>query len=315
LKPAIALLASVAVLAVAANATPAAQAAQTRKPPAPRASTIKKLRAQLHKTRVKLSHTSAELGRTRTRLASSQQQVQSLTAQASQLQATLSQTSATLAQTQAALAASRAQAASLQAQLDAISTPLLVAEEQVRREVAYSEGVLASAGVPYSHGQLVSQAAMDYVVGHVNAPAYGYLTTIAGVGVPAMPDPILSVQAGICGHAALTYAAIVRHFGYSVRSVQFYYGPGGAWNHIADEVSYDGDWHYFDPTFGIYYQEAGDVLSITDARTATDPASLLVQDDSLFWTAVVRQAHNTELSDVSFATDPDTAVVIDGQSF
>jgi hypothetical protein len=307
LKPAIALLASVAVLAVAASAIPAAQA-QTRKSPAPRASTVKKLRAQLHRTRVALSHANAELGRTRTRLASSQQQVQSLTAQATQLQATLSQT-------QAALAASQAQAASLQAKLDAISTPLVVAEEQVRREVAYSEGVLASAGVPYSPGQLVSQAAMDYVVGHVNAPAYGYLTTIAGVGVPALPDPILSAQAGICGHAALTYAAIVRHFGYAVRSVQFYYGPGGAWNHIADEVSYDGAWHYFDPTFGIYYQDAGEVLSITDARAATEPASLLVQDDSLFWTAVVRQAHNTELSDVSFATDPATTVVIDGQPF
>jgi multidrug efflux pump subunit AcrA (membrane-fusion protein) len=308
LKPAIALLVSVAVLAASANAIPAARAAQTRKAPAARASTVEKLRAQLHKTRVKLSHANAELGRTRTRLASSQQQVQSLTAQASQLQATLSQT-------QAALAASQAQAASLQAKLDAIPTPLLVAEEQVRREVAYSEGVLASAGVPYSHGQLVSQAAMDYVVGHVNAPAYGYLTTIANIGVPALPDPILSAQAGICGHAALTYAAILKHFGYAVRSVQFYYGPGGAWNHIADEVSYDGAWHYFDPTFGIYYQAAGNVLSITDARAADDPGSLLVQDDSLFWTAVVRQAQNTELSDVSFATDPATAVVIDGQPF
>ena len=314
MKLVIALLASAAVLAAAGSAIPAAQA-QPRKPLAPRASTVKELRAQLRKTRAKLAHASGALDRKRHQLASSQQQVHSLMAQASQLQATLSQTAATLEQTRAALAASQAQAASLQARLDAISTPLLVAEEQVRREVAYSEGVLASAGVPYSHGQLVSQAAMDYVVGHVNAPAYGYLTTIAGTGVPALPDPILGAQAGICGDAALVYAAIVRHFGYSVRSVQFYYGPGGAWNHIADEVSYDGGWHYFDPTFGIYYQEAGSVLSITDARTATDPASLLVQDDSLFWTAVVRQAQNRELSDVSFATDPATAVVIDGQSF
>jgi multidrug efflux pump subunit AcrA (membrane-fusion protein) len=307
LKPFVALLASAALLAVAGSAIPAAQA-QTRKPHAPRPSTAKRLRVQLHQTRVKLAHASAALDRKRHQLASSQQQVHSLTAQASQLQATLDQT-------RAALAASQAQAASLQAKLDAMSTPLLVAEEQVRREVAYSEGFLASAGVPYSHGQLVSQAAMDYVVGHVNAPAYGYLTTIAGIGVPALPDPILGAQAGICGDAALVFAAIVRHFGYSVRSVQFYYGPGGAWNHISDEVSYDGGWHYFDPTFGIYYQEAGNVLSITDARTATDPASLLAQDDSLFWTAVVRQAQNKELSDVSFATDPATAVVIDGQSF
>jgi hypothetical protein len=61
-------------------------------------------------------------------------------------------------------------------------------------------------------------------------------------------------------------------FGYDVRSVQFYYGPDGSWNHIADEISYDGGWHYFDPTFGVYYESGGNVLAIADARAAADPA-------------------------------------------
>ncbi len=208
-----------------------------------------------------------------------------------------------------------AEVTSLTAKLAAIPTPLAVAVEQVRREVAYSETVLDAAAVPYSHGQLIAEAAMDYVVGHVSAPAYGYLDTGGGPIPAATPDAVLGDQAGLCGDAALTFAAIVKQFGYDVRSVQFYYGPNGSWNHIADEVSYDGDWHYFDPTFGVYYEYEGTVLSIGEARTEAYPRLLLHQDGTLFWSTVVNQAGDTELSDLSFATDPATDVEIDQQPF
>ena len=126
---------------------------------------------------------------------------------------------------------------------------------------------------------------------------------------------MLGDQAGICGDAALTFAAIGMRFGLDVRSVQFYYGPDGSWNHIADEISYDGGWHYFDPTFGVYYESAGNVLAIADARAAADPGSLLQQDGTLFWSTVVDQAGDTELSDLTFATDPATDVEIGQQPF
>ena len=210
--------------------------------------------------------------------------------------------------------AALAQVASLRAQLAAIPTPLAVAVEQVRREDVYSEAVLTNAGIPFSHEQLVAQAAMDYVVGHVSAPAYGYMKD-NGINLAPTPEAILAAQAGICGHAALTFAAIVKRFGLPVRSVQFYYGPDLSWNHISDEVQYGGGWHYFDPTFGIDYEQNGVVLSIADARAADAPQTLLQQNKTLFWTTVVTQANAVELSDVGFATDPATVVEIDQQPF
>jgi hypothetical protein len=268
---------------------------------------IKVLKHRLH-------NMTASRDQARAQLVASQAQVATLTSQGASLAAALAQRTSERNVALSERDVSLRHAAALQAQLDSILTPLAIGERQVQEQVSYSEGVLSGAGVPYSHGQLVSQAAMDYVVGHVNAPAYGFDVSV-GQKPTATPDGILGSQAGLCGSAALTFAAIVKHFGFPVRSVQFYYGPDGQWNHISDEVSYDGSWHYFDPTFGIFYRQGADVLSIGDARAASDPTALLVKDNSLFWTNVTEQAGITELSDTSFATDPATSVVLDGQPF
>ena len=190
--------------------------------------------------------------------------------------------------------------------------PLAIAVEQVRREVAYE-----SSRLPYSQGRLVAQAAMDYVVGHVSASAYGYLET-EGLPLPApTASAVLAIQAGICGHAALTFAAIVRQFGFDARSVQFYYtdpsGPAGLGtpdSHIADEVFYDGGWHFFDATFGDYFVDAnGDVLSITDERTS---GGTEIKDLSSFTNLAEDYFYG---NGTAFETDPATTVVLDGQKF
>jgi hypothetical protein len=250
----------------------------------------------------------------RAALASANGQVSSLQSQNAALQSQNKALQASLQQRTSERDAALAEVASLSANIAAVPTPLAVAVEEVRREVAYSEAVLGNLDIPYSHGQVLAQAAMDYVVGHVSAPAYGYMK-MNGLSLASTPDAILGAQAGICGHAALTFAAIVKRFGLAVRSVQFYYGPDGTWNHISDEVSYDGAWHYFDPTFGIYYEQEGVVLSIADARAAPDPESLLQKNVTLFWTTVSEQAGSVELSDTGFATDPATVVTIDQQPF
>ena len=156
---------------------------------------------------------------------------------------------------------------------------------------------------------------MEYVAGHVSASAYGYLT-VWGLPLPsATPDSILAVQAGICGHAALTFAAIVKALGYPVRSVQFYYtdpdgpaGPGTADSHIADEVYYDAAWHYFDPTFGNYFEDNGNVLSITDAQSLGHE----VKDLSSFTNLAEDYFYG---NGTAFETDPATEIVLDGQPF
>ena len=312
MKPFIASLAMATALTVAALAVPAAEA-NTRTPVAPRTSTAQRLRVQLHKTRAKLARANAGLAGTRHELASSELKVQALNAQASQLQGTLAQTTATLTQTKAELAASQAQAVALQAKLDAIPTPLAVAEEQVRREVAWAEHADKDTGTPFSDGQLVGLSAMNYVVGHVSAGAYGYLELFGGALPTSKPDSILGTQAGICGHAALTFAAIVQHLGYSVRSVQFFYTTpdGTADSHIADEVFYDGGWHFFDPTFGVYWTDGnGNALAITDARAGGGTE----HKDDVSFTNVIEDPWYAG-DDTAFETDPATTVVLDGQSF
>jgi transglutaminase-like putative cysteine protease len=274
---------------------------------------MERLRAQLQKTRAQLAHTVAELKGAKTKLASAQLQVKASQTQVTQLQGTLSQTNATLlqttamlTQTQAALASSQARAASLQAKLDAIPTPIAVAEEQVRREVYWAEHVDDA----NPDGKLVAISAMSYVVGHVSTGAYGYLELVGGTLPTSNPESILGTQAGICGNAAIAFAAIVRHFGYSVRAVQFYYStPDGIPDtHIAAEVFYDGAWHYFDPTFGAFWTGGdGHVLSIDEARSGGGTG----HRDLAAFTNVVEDPWFAG-DDTAFVADPATSVVIDG---
>jgi hypothetical protein len=202
------------------------------------------------------------------------------------------------------------QVAALQAQIAATPTPLAVAVEQVRREVAFAEQY--GGGVPYAHGRLVAQAAMDYVVEQVSSTAYGYLE-IFGDPLPAStPDAVLGAQAGICGHAALVYAAIVKRLGLPARSAQFYYDdPGNVPDsHIAVEVLYDGDWHYYDPTFGVFFTDAtGNVLSITDARAG----GATKHKDEVSFTNLVEDSYYGD--DTWFMTDPATVVTLGQQPF
>jgi hypothetical protein len=153
---------------------------------------------------------------------------------------------------------------------------------------------------------------MGYVVGHVSAPVYGYMNEIMGVRPISTARGVLDAEAGICGHAALTFASIVKRFGLKVRSVQFYYGDN---NHIANEVFYDGEWHYYDPTFGAYYQDGTRVLSIEEARSHPNPSSLLRYNTTLFWYSVASMADLTSLTDFGMETDPATRVEVDQQLF
>jgi transglutaminase superfamily protein len=206
--------------------------------------------------------------------------------------------------------AALAQVASLKAQIAAAPTPLSVAVAQVQREVGYAEWY--KVGAPYSHGRLIAQAAMDYVLGHVSLTAYGYLEIFGGPLPGHTPDSVLGRQAGVCGHAALTFAAIVKRLGLPARSVQFYFqDPGNVPNnHIAVEVFYDGGWHYFDPTFGLFWIDAsGNALSIADARSGSGT----LQKDTLAMTNLVLDTHYGDAT--AFETDPATVVTIDQQPF
>jgi transglutaminase-like putative cysteine protease len=267
-----------AVLAIAALAVPAADALGGKPAPHPAG---KGPRSRIHTTQATLARATSELRRLSRRIGAG-----ALHEQVAQLQGTLK--------------AARTQLTTAGAALDTPS-PLAVANEQVRREVAYTEGV------GYSRGQLISEAAMDYVAGHVSDTAYGYLELTHEKLPQPTANPTLSAQAGICTGAALTFAAIVHHFGLPVRSVNFYYDdpppnktPDG---HVAVEVQYDGSWHFFDPTFGQFWADAsGRVLSLADVRAGKGS----VQKNVAAFTNVFED--KVFGNDAWFITDPSTRI-------
>lgn len=274
----------------------------------------RQLGQQLHATQTELAAEQSTVSSLQATNATQSTQIATLQSQVATLAGQLAAANAHAATLSQQLSTAQAQAASLQARLAAIPTPLAVAEEQVQREVVYQEKKNA---LPFSDGRLISQAAMDYVVGHVTVSAYGYLQ-LYGLPLPSSdPNSILSVEAGICGHAAATFAAIVKHFGYPVRSAQFWYtqpngpaGPAAPSTHIADEVYYDGGWHFFDPTFGVYWTDAdGNVLDITTVRAS---GGTQVKDEASF----TNLEENYYFGDATaFETDPATTVVLDGTTF
>ena len=280
MKPAHVSGATAAAFAVAVLAVPAAEALSRQR--TAHRPTAKSTRTELHAARATLARAASELTGIRREIRGGR-----LGREMSRLQRTVNKAKAQLASAEAT-----------------VPTPLALAVKQVRREVAYVKG-----GVSYSHGQLVSQAAMDYVTGHVSDTAFGYLKLSGGRLPKNRPNPALAAQAGVCSHAAVTFAAIVEALGLRVRSVNFNYvdpGPNPTSDgHVAVEVFYDGGWHFFDPTFGAFWTtRGGSVISISEVRAGLGT----LQKDVAAFTNVFEDAVLGD--DMWFVTDPTATVLI-----
>lgn len=185
------------------------------------------------------------------------------------------------------------------------ASPVTVAVDDVRREVEWAQGVGSS---PLS-GQLVAEAAMDYVIGHVRTGLYGYLENI-GAPLPPYLEPvneILATQTGICGQAERTFAAIVKALGFQVHAIgfEFVYPNGAPDAHSAAEVFYDGGWHFFDPTFGQFWTDAaGKALSIADIRSGLGTRQ---KDNAAFVNLIENASWGGDYT--WFETDPSTVVI------
>jgi hypothetical protein len=278
---------------------------------------VAKLRKEVHRLQRRLYDMTqardglkAALAGTTRSFQTSQEQLGAASQEVASLQQLLAQRTSERDAALGEVTALQIQVAQLQA---AALRPLEVAEEQVRREVAWGEYEADANGTPYSHGELVALSAMDYVVGHVSTGAYGYLEIYGGSLPDATADAVLDSQAGICGHASLTFAAILEYFGYDVRSVQFYYSTpdGTPDSHIGVGVSYDGAWHYFDPTFGTYWTDAkGNAMSIEEIRNGEGTQH---KDDVSFTNVIEDSWFGGDAT--AFITDPATTVDLDAQSF
>jgi transglutaminase-like putative cysteine protease len=244
----------------------------------------------------------------RKRAASLGAQVASLTSRNSSLRASLVRRTAERD-------AAQAETASLQKQLASIPTPLAAAEQYMARVVWAAEATDPARPT----GEIVALAALGYVAdNHVNLFMRSYLLTHGGLPPLATANATLAAQAGLCGNAAIVFATLVRHLGFTVRSVGFYYDdpPGAPNGHTAAEVYYGGGWHYFDPTFSLYWRDAssGNVLDIHTVRAS---GGIEHKNNDLLFNVIENprdRGGGGTGSDTWFETDPATTVLLNAAS-
>jgi hypothetical protein len=178
---------------------------------------------------------------------------------------------------------------------------------EIRRRVEFAKGWIWG-GFP-DQSFLVCVAAMNHVVWSVNP--FAWASRVAnGEPLPsADAESALERQAGLCGHAAITYAAIVSAFELPVRPVQFYWRSSfGDRSHIACEVFYADAWHFFDPTWGVFYEQGGIVLGIESVRAGA--ACTLRRDETLLYALI-----GDSWADLDCLTDPTTRVEVAAYEF
>jgi transglutaminase superfamily protein len=268
---------------------------------------VARLNREVETLRHRLRSMTAARAQVKAALASAQGQLSSLQGEAASLQGTV-------AQRTSERDAARSQAASLQAQIAAIPTPVVAAEQEISREIWEAEREAPSRPV----GEIVSLAVTNYVAENVSFLTRGYFIAhgwpVSGEDTPANTNVILDTHVGECGQHAIAFATLMRHFGYPVRSVQFWYDdpPGSPNGHIADEVYYDGSWHYFDSSLDLYWTDTpdGNVLSISNMRAngGVQHMGVLLFDTMLDYDDPGAIAHSNDIT--WFETDPTTNVVL-----
>ncbi|MFY9556310.1 MAG: transglutaminase-like domain-containing protein [Blastocatellia bacterium] len=108
----------------------------------------------------------------------------------------------------------------------------------------------------------------DFVAGKLN-----YDETEWELGTPRR---VLDRGSQYCGHLCTAMQTLLTRGGYKARAVHMSDGRQPPGTHAVVEVFYDGDWHLYDPTFGVKFQnEPGRVASYRDVRL--DPG--LIRED------------------------------------
>jgi hypothetical protein len=180
---------------------------------------------------------------------------------------------------------------------------------RIRQEVEYVEHTaLPSMGQSYPHAYVFALATMSYVVGHVSAPAYGYLDENnqplpGGDDRSALAEASLAAGAGICGNAACTMLALLSEEGIRTRLLSLYFQtqrvPRNGHNVV--EVYYDRRWHLFDPTWGRMYRRSDarppDVLSAMAVlkMSAQERAACAIPNGTLLWSQIVSQSDSDKV--------------------
>jgi transglutaminase superfamily protein len=93
---------------------------------------------------------------------------------------------------------------------------------------------------------------------------------------PEMGSPRLVLERGsqYCGHLTTAMAAILGAGGYKHRRVTVIDDADRRTSHAVVEVFYEGEWHLFDPTFGVAFKDARErIVNYRDLRLDQSPIS------------------------------------------
>ena len=159
------------------------------------------------------------------------------------------------------------------------------AVEVIRRQI----GWFGATPSQYSREFLAAVATMNYVQSRVSPLNYSLLIQNRDK-LPSEPEAYLKSGAGICGGQVMTARAILNQLGIRNRPVEFYLhgkSPSGNQSHIGIEVFYEGQWHFFDITWGTFFRhqevESDKVLPIGEVLMAENAAALAVTNTSDLW--------------------------------
>jgi hypothetical protein len=188
------------------------------------------------------------------------------------------------------LAATLAGPLSVQARAPKPSPAVTKAHKEIAAEAAYVKSIYRAHHWSPPREYVDALATLSYVQGHVSAPLYGYLQQHRRRAPGSSPSQILAQGAGIGGHAAIVYRAIMKTFSVPTRQVDVFFPKGGA---VLVEVWWNRAWHVVDPTFGAFFRPANAsrfALLSTAQLLALSPAArrqARVGDASLLWSDTV----------------------------
>jgi hypothetical protein len=160
--------------------------------------------------------------------------------------------------------------------------------ERMNEEINFSQYIIENTEQQdsVSHEYLVAIDALNIAGFFVSAPLYGYKVIFTDEKIRISTfENVIRHQAGICNTSYQFFVTLVDKFNIEYRSVQFYLGTD---NHIAAEIWYNGKWHYFDPTWGIYFLKDNDVLSVEEIQALPDFMDYVVINETLLWSRVVQ---------------------------
>lgn len=154
---------------------------------------------------------------------------------------------------------------------------------KISTEVDYCLELIESNDIIIYKEHLIALSAMQYTEFNVSPALYCVLQENDSEEIQKRSlYEILYTQSGLCGDMSVVFANIIKEFDIKYRIIQFYYSN----THVAVEIYYNGGWHYYDPTWGIYFLKDSKILSIEEIVSIDNRQEYIIHNETLLWNRV-----------------------------